>query len=32
MSGRNNELLAGVEGVLPGETATARAAHDCSPR
>src|SRR3712207_3807997 len=27
MSGRNDELEAGVEGVLPGETATARAAH-----
>jgi manganese transport protein len=27
MSGRNNDLVAGVEGVLPGETATARAAH-----
>jgi manganese transport protein len=27
VSGRNSELVAGVEGVLPGETATARAAH-----
>ena len=27
MSGRNNEFVAGVEGALPGETVTARAAH-----
>ena len=30
LDGRNgdtNEVVAGVEGVLPGETATARAAH-----
>lgn len=27
MDGRDSELVAGVEGVLPGETVTARAAH-----
>jgi Mn2+/Fe2+ NRAMP family transporter len=28
MSGRADEVLRGVEGVLPGESATARAAHE----
>ena len=28
MSGRTDEVLKGVEGVLPGESATARAAHE----
>ncbi|HWI45010.1 MAG TPA: Nramp family divalent metal transporter, partial [Rubrobacter sp.] len=28
MSGRADEVIRGVEGVLPGESATARAAHE----
>src|ERR687892_1570285 len=28
MSGRTDEVIRGVEGVLPGESATARAAHE----
>src|SRR5215208_2771358 len=28
MSGRTDEMIRGVEGVLPGESATARAAHE----